>query len=292
MSILSVKNISKSFGKHKVLDKVCLVIEKPEIVALVGPNGSGKSTFLDIIANILNEDSGTVEIFDRSNKDIDIYNNFSYMIDNTVLYEYLTGLDHLKYICETHKLGKDSIRKAVELMGIKHFINKRVGEYSLGMKQQLLFAMSILNEPDILVLDEPFNGLDPSTIIKVRKILLGFANQGKTILLSSHNLSEVDQMTTHIVFVKDGNLIEEDISKYQEDIYYFKVNDTTSTLNKLDDFEFKTYKDEIMISTKEYELSKIIENINRVDRIIDMRKEVKGAEKRYEELYNERSISF
>lgn len=286
MEILSVNNISKSFGKHKVLDDVSLNIEKAKIVALVGPNGSGKSTFLDIIANILNEDSGTVEILGKSNKDISVYNDYSYMIDNTVLYEYLTGLDHLRFICETHKLSRDSIRKAVELIGIKHFINKKVGEYSLGMKQQLLFSMTILNDPDFLVLDEPFNGLDPTTIIKVRKIILDFQSQGKTILLSSHNLAEVDQMTSHIVFIKDGKFIEEDISKYQEDIYYFKVKDPNETVDKLDDTEITLTADEIAVSTENYRLSEIIDKINEIDEIIDMRKEVKGAEKRYEELYN------
>lgn len=286
MIILSVENISKSFGTHKVLDEVSLSIEKPEIVALVGPNGSGKSTFLDIIANILNEDSGRVEILGKSNKDISIYNDYSYMIDNTVLYEYLTGLDHLKFICETHKLSKDSIRKAVELMGIKHFINKKVGEYSLGMKQQLLFTMTILNDPDFLVLDEPFNGLDPSTIIKVRKIILDFAKQGKTILLSSHNLAEVDEMTSHIVFIKDGKFIEEDISKYEVDIYYFKVKNPKETVDKLGDSEITLRADEIIVSTENYRLNEIIDKINAVDEIIDIRKEVKGAEKRYEELYN------
>lgn len=286
MAILSVNNISKSFGRHKVLDRVSLNIDTPEIVALVGPNGSGKSTFLDIIANILNEDSGTVQILGKSNKDISIYNDYSYMIDNTVLYEYLTGLDHLKFICETHKLSKDSIRKSVELMGIKHFINKKVGEYSLGMKQQLLFTMTILNDPDFLVLDEPFNGLDPSTIIKVRKIILEFARQGKTILLSSHNLAEIDEMTTHIVFIKDGKFIEEDISKYQEDIYYFKVGKPNETVAKLNNEEIILKADEIVVSTENYRLNEIIDKINDIDQIIDIRKEVKGAEKRYEELYN------
>ncbi len=287
MTILSINNVSKSFGKHKVLDNVSFHIKEPEIVALVGPNGSGKSTLLNIIANILNSDSGTVEILGKSNKDISIYNNYSYMIDNTVLYEYLTGLDHLKFICETHRLSKESIRKAVELMEIKHFINKKVKDYSLGMKQQLLFTMSILNEPDFLVLDEPFNGLDPSTIIKVRNILLDFAKGGKTILLSSHNLSEVDQMTSHIVFVKDGKLIEEDISKYQEDVYYIKVKNAKSTLNTLKNFDFKIKSDEIVVSTIEYKLNEIIGKINEVDEIIDIRKEIKGAERRYEELYGD-----
>ncbi|SES96669.1 ABC-2 type transport system ATP-binding protein [Anaerobranca gottschalkii DSM 13577] len=297
--VLKVKNLSKSYGRHQVLNDVSLEIRQGEIVALVGPNGSGKSTFLNVIANILNGDSGKVEILGKSNKDITIYQKYSYMIDNTVLYGYLTGLDHLKFVCETHKLSKELIRKAVELVGIKGFINKKVKEYSLGMKQQLLFTMAILNEPEFLVLDEPFNGLDPTTIIKVREILLNLKDKGTTILLSSHNLAEVDQMTSHIVFIKDGKFIEEDISKYQEDIYYFTVNDSKKTKSYLLDFisncEFNkdNFEDkittlnerEIAVKTKEISLNKIIKLIGEVDEITNIRKEIVGAEKRYIALY-------
>lgn len=225
MNLLEMKNIKKAYGSHLVLDDVDLILDKPGIVALVGPNGSGKTTLMNIAANIVVPDSGTVRVFGKSNRDVSIFYDYSYLIDNNVLYDYLTGYDHLKYIADTHKLGGVEIEKASNYLNITHFLNKKISEYSLGMKQQLLFTMSILNDPKLLVLDEPFNGLDPSTIIKVRKILLDFVEDGKTILLSSHNLSEVDQMTNHIVFVKDGKLIVEDISKYREGIYYFKVKD-------------------------------------------------------------------
>lgn len=296
MLALSVKNLSKSYGKHQVLKDVSLDIKQGEIVALVGPNGSGKSTFLNVVANILNANSGTVEILGKPNTDVSIYQNYSYMIDNTVLYSYLTGLDHLKFVCETHKLKKDSIRKAVELVGIRGFINKKVKEYSLGMKQQLLFTMAILNEPEFLVLDEPFNGLDPTTIIKVRKIMMELKEKGTTIFLSSHNLSEVDQMTSHIVFVKDGNLIEEDISKYQEDVYYFKVKDLDKTLKHLENTMEEIYnkvifgsEGEIAAKTTDIGLNHVIKQIHQVDEILSMRKEIIGAEKRYVALYGNKS---
>ena len=125
MSVLSVKDLSKSYGKHKVLDNVSLVINPGELVALVGPNGSGKTTFLNCIANVINIDSGTVEILGKPHTDVSIFHSGSYMIDNTVLYGYLTGLDHLKFVCETRKLSKDAVRKAVETIGIKNFITKK-----------------------------------------------------------------------------------------------------------------------------------------------------------------------
>lgn len=289
MKILSMKNISKSFGSHKVLDNISLEINEPEILALVGPNGSGKSTLLNIMANIVKADSGTVEILEKSNQDISIYEDYSYMIDNSVLYDYLTGLDHLKYISESHKLDKAAIREAVELVGIKNFIDKKVGNYSLGMKQQLLFTMSILNEPKFLVLDEPFNGLDPISIIKIRNILMDFNRRGSTILLSSHNLSQVDQMTSHIVFVKEGGLIEEDISLYGEDIYYIAVKNPEYTYNSLKDFKIKSLNDEIIVSTMDYKLASILAKIGELDEITGIRKEKLGAEKRYEELYGPKS---
>ena len=296
MLVLSVKDLSKSYGKHQVLNKVSLEIKPGELVALVGPNGSGKTTFLNAIANVINIDSGTVEILGKPNTDVSIYHKYSYMIDNTVLYGYLTGLDHLKFACETRKLKKDAIRKAVETIGIKEFITKKVKEYSLGMKQQLLLAMAIINEPDFLVLDEPFNGLDPTTIIKVRKLLMELREKGTTVFLSSHNLAEVDQMTSHIVFVKDGEFIEEDISKYQEDVYYFQVKNPESTIGHLQALEHadgnsiysNNNNGEIAVKTKEIGLNQVLEKIHQVDEIVSMRKEIVGAEKRYVSLYGEK----
>jgi len=291
MLTLSVKDLSKSYGKHQVLDNVSLEIKPGELVALVGPNGSGKTTFLNAIANVINVDSGKVEILGKPNTDVSIYHKYSYMIDNTVLYTYLTGLDHLKFVSETRKLNKEAVRKAVDTVGIKNFITKKVKEYSLGMKQQLLFAMAILNEPEFLVLDEPFNGLDPTTIIKVRKILMQLREKGTTVFLSSHNLAEVDQMTSHIVFVKDGKFIEEDISKYQEDVYFFKVKDLENTIQQLqanfDGNSVSRSDEEIAVRTKDIGLNQVIERIHQVDEILGMRKEIIGAEKRYVSLYGE-----
>ncbi|HOC06503.1 MAG: ABC transporter ATP-binding protein [Bacillota bacterium] len=290
MSVLSVKDLSKSYGKHKVLDNVSLEIRPGELVALVGPNGSGKTTFLNCIANVINIDSGTVEILGKPHTDVSIFHKYSYMIDNTVLYGYLTGLDHLKFVCETRKLSKDAVRKAVETIGIKNFITKKVKEYSLGMKQQLLLAMAILNEPDFLVLDEPFNGLDPTTIIKVRKLLMELREQGTTVFLSSHNLAEVDQMTSHIVFVKDGKFIVEDISKYQEDVYFFKVKNPDSTIGHLQAMgQLTVYREngEIAVKTEGVGLNPVLERIQQMDEIESMRKEIVGAEKRYVSLYGE-----
>lgn len=285
MNLLEMKNIKKVYGSHIVLDDVDLTLDKPGIVALVGPNGSGKTTLMNIAANIIVPDSGTVRVFGKSNRDVSIFYDYSYLIDNNVLYDYLTGYDHLKYIADTHKLGGAEIEKAANYLNITHFLNKKISEYSLGMKQQLLFTMSVLNDPKLLVLDEPFNGLDPSTIIKVRKILLDFVEDGKTILLSSHNLSEVDQMTNHIVFVKEGKLIEEDISKYREGIYYFKVKDPNGLKNILNEYNVDYKYGEIIVKPKDENISKLLEKISTNTEVYSVRREEVGTETRYRELF-------
>lgn len=285
MTILEVTNITKSYGKHKVLDQINFAMEKPEIIALVGPNGSGKTTFLNIIANILAADSGEVKVFGKSNRDPSIFFDYSYMIDNRVLYDHLNGWDHLKYVADTHRSKKEDLEQAIELLGIRNFLGKKISEYSLGMKQQLLFTMALVNDPEFLILDEPFNGLDPSTIIKVRKILLERRHRGKAVLLSSHNLSEVDLMTSHILFLKDGSLIEEDISKYRKGLYYIKVQDVEKAIPNIESYRPIVRGNELSIELGANELSKLLKTLLEVTQITNIRREEIGSEKRYEELY-------
>ena len=285
MKALIVENLHKSYGKHKVISDVSLEINRGELIALVGPNGSGKSTFLNTISNIINADHGRISILGKDHTDISIYHTYSYMMDNTLLYPYLSGLDHLKFVCDTRKLNKVSIRNVLDLMGIKGFVNKKIKDYSLGMKQQLLFAMAIVNNPDFLVLDEPFNGLDPTMTIKVRNIIKELQKKGTTILLSSHNLSEVDQMTSHIVFLKDGKFIEEDISKYQEDVYYISTREENTSLNGLSPRLFQIRDKEIQFTTHKISLQEALNKISAMYEITNIRKAYIGSERRYEEIF-------
>lgn len=210
MSILKIENLTKSYGKHEVLKGIDLEIDKPGIYALVGPNGAGKSTLFNTIANLISPTSGTIEVVNKSNKNTDIFYETSFLKDNRVLYDYLSGYDHLYFIQNAQKLPKERVKEVVDKLGIESYMSKRTGDYSLGMKQLLLIAMAILNKPKLMILDEPLNGLDPTAIIKVRKLFKELEERGTTILIASHTLSEIDRLTNKIMFLKDGKVIFED----------------------------------------------------------------------------------
>lgn len=208
MSILKIENVTKNYGRHEVLKGVNLLLDKPGIVALVGPNGAGKSTLFNIISNLLKPTAGTIEVLGKKNTDPSIFLEVSFLKDNRVLYEYLTGLDHLDFIRIAQKLPKSRVDEVIAKMNIQTYVKKKVGTYSLGMKQHLLIAMALLNKPKLLILDEPLNGLDPTSVILVRRLLKSLAAEGSVVLISSHTLSEIDQMTDNILFLKDGQIVE------------------------------------------------------------------------------------
>lgn len=200
-SIIQVEAVSKRFGRQSILEDVSFTIEEPGVVALVGPNGSGKSTLLNCMVNLLNVDSGEIRLLGTDPRDVTVFNQVSYLKDNTVLYPYLTGWDHLAYAAKAYGLGKSRIKKVIQRIGIDSYIHKKVGQYSLGMKQHLLLALAILNNPQLIIMDEPLTGLDPSSILKVRQLLKDLAADGTTILMSSHTLSEIDEVTNRILFL-------------------------------------------------------------------------------------------
>ena len=157
MAIFAVKNLSKNYKNQKVLKEINLTIDSPGIWALVGPNGSGKTTFLNVVTNLLPATEGTVELVDKRNTDVTVFKEVSFLQDNTVLFDYLNGYDHLKYICDVHNLSKKRLEEVADYVGMTSYLRKKVSDYSLGMKQHLLLAMSIINNPKLLFLDEPLN---------------------------------------------------------------------------------------------------------------------------------------
>lgn len=223
MAILQIKDLKKSYGKHEVLKGITLTLDKPGIYALVGPNGAGKSTLFNCISNIISPSSGTIEVVGLKNTDPKIFYSCSFLKDNRVLYDYLTGYDHLFFIQKAQKLDPDRVKEVVDALDIESYMNKKVGDYSLGMKQHLLLALAMLNKPKLMILDEPLNGLDPAAIVKVRRLLKNLVEAGTTILISSHTLSEVDKMTQDILWLKDGKIIEEIIDGSGSEARYMEM---------------------------------------------------------------------
>lgn len=286
--ILSVKNIEKSYGKDKVLKGVTFDIEKPQILALVGPNGSGKSTLLNVITNLLSADVGEVTILGKSNKEPQIFREISFMQDNSVLYDYLTGYDHLQFIADVQRLPKEQILKTADRIGITSYMNKKVGKYSLGMKQHLLLAMAVLNKPKLLILDEPLNGLDPTSAIKVRNLLLEIYKEGTAILLSSHNLAEIDRVTSQILFLKNGSLIIEDISLYEKVCYQFTTDniEKAQEILKANNMQNEVVQDKLQVYPNGFTINKVISVLDQKGiTVLDMDKRVIGSEDRYQKIF-------
>lgn len=209
MAIIEIKHLAKSYHRHPVLTDINFTLDKAEIVALVGPNGSGKSTLLNIMVNLLNPSSGQVKLLDQFVTDYRIFNQVSFLKDNSILYPYLSGWDHLSYAGHLYGLSVKQVQEVVDAFKMTDYIHQQIQEYSLGMKQKMLLALASLNQPKIMILDEPFNGLDPQAVVETRQLFKKLHQSGTTIFLSSHTLSEIDKLTHHILFLKEGMLIEE-----------------------------------------------------------------------------------
>ena len=288
MAILRVTNLTKNYGKHEVLKGIDLVFDKPGIYALVGPNGSGKSTLFNIISNLLKPTSGEIEVVGKKNTDASIFYEVSFLKDNRVLYEYLSGYEHLTFIESAQKLPHKRVDEVIEKMQIAHYVHKKVGDYSLGMKQQLLIAMAMLNKPKLMILDEPDNGLDPTSVIKVRYLLKELAENGTTILISSHTLSEIDLLTDNIMFLKDGKIVEEKIDIYNN-IYSITLEDDFENLeNLLKEYEYKLEEKELRVNLIDKDIFELLSifNENQI-KYLDISKVKRGTEERYMEMFPE-----
>lgn len=289
MCILKIKDLTKKYGDFEVLKGINLEINSPGIYALVGPNGAGKTTLFNIISNLLNKSSGEIEVVGKKNTDESIFYETSFLKDNNVLYDYLTGYDHLNFIKLTQKLSNDRVEEVVKKLQIESYMNKKVGEYSLGMKQHLLIALAMLNRPKLMILDEPLNGLDPTAIIKVRHLFKELVNSGTAILISSHTLSEIDKLTNHIMFLKDGKIVSESLDYSNDNMYYLELEDIPNLgLEKIifEDIEWTIDENRIKVNLKSKSINDLLKLLIDNDiRIVDIEKVKKGSEEKYIEMF-------
>ena len=286
---LLLNGLTKQYKNQLVLDSIDLEISAPGIWALVGPNGVGKTTLLNCITNLLCPDAGSIRILGKSNRNPKVFKELAYLQDNSVLFDYLTGYDHLKYIRDVHKLPKNRIQEVAIYVGMESYLKKKVGDYSLGMKQHLLLAMAILPQPKVILLDEPLNGLDPSSAILMRKILGELASNGATIILSSHNLAEVDKVTNKILFLKDAKLTLVDTTEHERIVYRLRVANSELAFELIKGYGENTWFDKglIHVETKTDHLASILALLHENGlTVLDMDKVTSGSETLYEEIFH------
>lgn len=209
-NIIEIENLSLSYNKKDlVLKKLNLTVNSPSIFGFIGVNGSGKSTTIKSMLGLIPYQSGSIKLFGlpiKKNRTT-IFSKIGALIENPSLYGHLTGYDNLKIYCHYQKLPLSRIAEIVTLIGLENGINKRCSTYSLGMKQRLGLGIALLNDPDLLILDEPTIGLDPQGRIALRGLLKKLHQQGKTIFVSSHLLSELEQIATEVGILKNGQII-------------------------------------------------------------------------------------
>ncbi|NKI32928.1 ABC transporter ATP-binding protein [Croceivirga thetidis] len=203
-TILTVDNLTKKFGYLTAVKNLSFTIEKGNVYGILGPNGSGKSTTLGIILNVVNRTSGNFSWFDGNTSTHDALKKVGAIIERPNFYPYMSAVKNLKLVCKIKEVSEDKIQEKLELVGLWERKDSKFKTYSLGMKQRLAIASALLNDPEILILDEPTNGLDPAGIHQIREIIKKIAAQGTTILLASHLLDEVEKVCTHVVILRKG----------------------------------------------------------------------------------------
>ena len=203
-TILSLNNLDKKFGRIHAVNNLSFDIQKGNVYGILGPNGSGKSTTLGIILNVVNKTSGTFSWFGGTKSTHEALKKVGAIIERPNFYPYMTAIENLKLVCKIKEISFDKIEEKLKDVNLYERRNSKFRTYSLGMKQRLAIASALLNDPEILILDEPTNGLDPQGIHEIRSIIKQIAANGTTILLSSHLLDEVEKVCTHVIVIRQG----------------------------------------------------------------------------------------
>lgn len=204
--ILEINQLTKKFGSFTAVDHISFSVEKGNVYGLLGPNGSGKSTTLGMILTIINPTHGNWKWFDES-PSTESLKKIGAIIESPKFYPYLSGEKNLQIVAKIKEVPSYKIDEKLELVGLLERKKDKFEQYSLGMKQRLAIAAALLNDPEVLILDEPTNGLDPQGIIQIREIIKKIAASGTTIILASHLLDEVEKVCTHVVVLNKGKIL-------------------------------------------------------------------------------------
>lgn len=203
-TILTINHLTKKFGNLTAVKDLSFTIHKGNVYGILGPNGSGKSTTLGIVLNVVNKTSGDFSWFDGNTTTHDALKKVGAIIERPNFYPYMSAYQNLKLVCKIKNVDYSKIDEKLEIVGLTERKASRFSTYSLGMKQRLAIASALLNDPEILILDEPTNGLDPQGIHQIRALIKQIASYGTTILLASHLLDEVEKVCSHVVVLRKG----------------------------------------------------------------------------------------
>jgi ABC-2 type transport system ATP-binding protein len=206
-TILSISNLHKKYGKVHAVNNVSLEIQKGNVYGILGPNGSGKSTTLGIVLNVVNKTSGEFAWFGGKVETHEALKKVGAIIERPNFYPYMTAQENLKLVCDIKGISYQKITEKLIVVGLEERKDSKFSTFSLGMKQRLAIASALLNDPEILILDEPTNGLDPQGIHQIRDIIKKIASQGTTILLASHLLDEVEKVCSHVLVLRKGQIL-------------------------------------------------------------------------------------
>ena len=203
-TILTLTNLDKKFGRVHAVNNLSFDIKKGNVYGILGPNGSGKSTTLGIILNVVNKTSGEFTWFDGNLSTHQALKKVGAIIERPNFYPYMTASQNLSLICKIKGVSSEKIEEKLKIVNLYQRRNSKFSAFSLGMKQRMAIASALLNDPEILILDEPTNGLDPQGIHEIRQIIQQVAKNGTTILLASHLLDEVEKVCSHVVVIREG----------------------------------------------------------------------------------------
>ena len=262
MKVLETNGLSMNYGTKKALSDVSVSVNAGEIYGLVGKNGAGKTTLMKIVLGLLPGYSGELKLFESENLG-DGRKNIGALIETPVFFENMTGYQNLKYYRMAYGLDSsidlEELLRDVKLADAR---DKKFKAYSLGMKQRLGIAFSLLGNPDFLVLDEPINGIDPEGIVEIRNLLKDLANKGKTILISSHILSELEHLCDRICIIENGEVVDVIESKKDKKLRYhtvIKTNDDKKFKKILDDFKIEISKDGVIVG--DFDIDKVLKKV-------------------------------
>ncbi len=215
--VLEINHLTKKFGKMTAVDDLSFSVEKGNVYGLLGPNGSGKSTTLGMILNVVNPSEGSWRWFGQEHS-VDSLKKVGAIIERPNFYPYLSAEKNLQIVAQIKGAEHSKIEEKLKIVGLYERRNDKFSSFSLGMKQRLAIAAAMLNDPHVLILDEPTNGLDPQGIIQIREIIQQIAAKGTTIILASHLLDEVEKVCSHVVILEKGKTL-----------YYGRVDEMTAS---------------------------------------------------------------